>query len=308
MARPHKGQHKVPRTYLEAFTDESGYFWIGNNQLNIYRDKPHNVLTEKDYYTVRFPTGGGTLTIETEFLGGIEAAYADAYRRKLKTRQQLNNKEKGIVAVFLASMLERSPRRREAMRQLFKDVTAYVTQVQTAIDAMSPEEYEQFVRLSALIGPPDDNNDSMPADEFIELGKDVPSAHSSQIPHVVSATAPILYDMKWGFMVREEDTDPFLTLDNPVVVLNPSLPPTSPWGPGLMQEDVEVTIPLSSDLALLASWQVQHDLTYTPIDAVLVNELNRRLMRQSSILISTERSLLERQAERVRRFLEAKQA
>jgi uncharacterized protein DUF4238 len=307
MARPHKGQHKVPRTYLEAFTDESGYFWIGNNQLNIYRDKPHNVLTEKDYYTVRFPAGGGTLTIETEFLGGIETAYADVYRRKLKTRQQLNNKEKGIMAVFLASMLERSPRRRKAMRQLFKDVTANVTQVQTAIDAMSPEEYKQFVRISARIGP-DNNGNSIPADEFIELGKDVPSAHSSQIPHVVSATAPILYDMKWGFMVREEDTDPFITSDNPVVVLNPSLPPNSFWGPGLMQEDVEVTIPLSSDLALLASWQVQHDLMYTPIDAVLVNELNRRLMRQSSVLICNDKSVLERQAERVRRFLQAKQA
>ena len=24
MARPHKGQHKVPRTYLEAFTDNNG--------------------------------------------------------------------------------------------------------------------------------------------------------------------------------------------------------------------------------------------------------------------------------------------
>src|SRR6202043_3485506 len=128
------------------------YFWVGNKQLKIYQDKPHNVLIEKDYYTVRFPTGGGTLLVETKFLGGIETAYADVYRRKLKTRQQLNEKEKGIMAVFLASMLERSPRRREAMQQLFKEVTAHVTQVQAAIDTMSTEEYEKFVRMSALIG------------------------------------------------------------------------------------------------------------------------------------------------------------
>src|SRR6266567_531211 len=305
MARPHKGQHKVPRIYLEAFTDESGYFWVGNNQLKIYRDKPHNVLTEKDYYTIRFPAGGGTLTIETKFLGGIETAYADVYRSKLKTRQQLNDKEKAIMAVFLASMLERSPRRREAMQQLFKDVTAKVTQMQAAIDAMSAEEYEKFERMSALIGP-DDRDNSMPADEFIELGKDVPSVHSSEIPHVVSFTAPILYDMKWGFMTREEDTDPFMTSDSPAVITNPSLPPNSFWGPGLMQEEVEVTIPLSPVLALLASWQLQHELLYTPIDAAPVNELNRRLRRQSSILICNDRSALERQAERVKRFLESK--
>src|SRR6266851_9432174 len=91
MARPHKGQHKVPRIYLEAFTDENGYIWVVNhNQLKIFRDKPHNILTEKDYYTVRFPTGGGTMIIETEFLGGIETAYANVYRRKLDTRQPLD--------------------------------------------------------------------------------------------------------------------------------------------------------------------------------------------------------------------------
>lgn len=122
MARPNRGQHKVPRTYLEAFCNEEGRVWVANDQLNIYSERPHNVLTERDFYTVRFPTGGGSLLIETAYLGGIEGTYASLYREKLVPRQQLSDKDKVLLSVFLASMIERSPRRRASLQNMFDQV------------------------------------------------------------------------------------------------------------------------------------------------------------------------------------------
>jgi hypothetical protein len=307
MARQHKGQHKVPRTYLEAFTNADGRFWVANDQLKIYPAKPHNVLTERDFYTVRFPSGGGTLLIETEFLGGIESAYAEIYRTKLKDQKALTEHEKGVMAIFVASMLERSPRRREAMQQFFDEVTSKTGAMQAAVDAMTPEERAEFGKRQPPVSEESHKN-SIPASEFVRLGKDVPSLHSSEIPRMVAFTAPILFDMKWGFMPRESSTgDPFITSDSPAVLVNPSIPYDSFWGPGLGQKDVEITIPLSPDLALLIGWQIEYDLMYIPVATETVSELNRRLMRQSDTLISNDKTVLERQAERVKKFLESKE-
>lgn len=298
MARPHKGQHKVPRTYLEAFTDSDGKLWVANNKLKIYRDKPYNVLTERDFYTVRFPSGGGSLVIETEFLGGIEAAYAKLYREKLKDQRSITDEEKGILAIFLASMIERSPRRREGIQDFFDKVTTQTGQMQAMVDAMTPEERKAFGDRQPPVSEENRKN-SIPAGEFVRLGKDIPSLHSSEIPRMVTFTAPILFDMSWGFMTRSKG-EPFITSDNPAIIVNPSIPYDSFWGPGLGQKDVEITIPLSPDLALLEGWQIEHERMYIPVEADTVQELNRRLMRNSDTLISNEKTILEKQAERIK--------
>lgn len=304
MGRPNKGQHKVPRTYLEAFTDSDGFLWVGNNEGKIYRDKPHNVLTERDYYTIRFPSGGGSLIIETEFLGGIEAAFADIYRRKLATRQQLDDQEKGVMAIFLASMMERGPRRREAMQQFFDEIKKRTEAMRAMVDRMTPEEKEDYARL--LAPNRGDRRNAIPASEWIEAGKDVPSLHSSEMPRMVAAIAPILYDMQWGFMTRDEGTDPFLTSDNPALMVNPTRPYRSFYGPGLGQNDVEVSLPLSPDLALLVGWQIEYDRMYIPVGAEAITELNCRLMRFADALICNDKSILEREEQRVRKFLATK--
>jgi hypothetical protein len=130
--------------------------------------------------------------------------------------------------------------------------------------------------------------------------------HSSEMPLMVTEIAPILYDMKWGLITRDEGTDPFITSDNPALMVNPAIPYNSFYGPGLGQKDVEVSLPLSPDLALLVGWQVEYDCMYIPVGSETIIEMNRRVMRFADTLISNDKSILEREERRVRMYLENK--
>jgi Protein of unknown function (DUF4238) len=300
MARPHKGQHKVPRIYLEPFCDDDGQVWVANDQLKLYPDRPHDVLTERDFYTVRFPSGGGSLFIEKEYLGGIEGAYATLYRDTLADRLPLSNTDKAVMAVFLASMIERSPRRRAGIEGIFERVDATLSEFQAAVENMTPEQRKRL-STSPLAVTEEERGRSVPAAEFLELGRDVASLHSSTIPQGVETIAPILYEMTWVFLQRPSGSDPFLTSDTPAVILNPSLPPNSFHGPGLAQDDIEVSLPLSPDLALMARRHLTEDCAYVTCPDDVVLELNHRLMRHSRTLVSNDRSLLEREIEVARK-------
>ena len=138
MARPNKKHHKVPRTYLEAFTNSDGRVWVSDNKLHLYSEKPKNILTENDFYTVSFPNGGATLKVETEYLGGIEGAYASLYKEKISQNKPLTPIEKATMAIFVASMLERSPRRREAMKDGFDQVRRITENMRAMVSTMTP--------------------------------------------------------------------------------------------------------------------------------------------------------------------------
>lgn len=302
MSRPNKKQHKVPRTYLEAFTGTDGRLWVSDKKLHIYPEKPKNILTENDFYTVRFPGGGGTLEVETKYLGGIEAAYATIYKDKISQRQPLTANERAVMAIFVASMLERSPRRREALQDGFDQIRAKTEQMRAAVAKMTPAQKKALAIMQAPMSEEDRKN-SIPADELLKAGEDVASFHSAGIPESVAAIAPIIFKMNWGFMVRPVGSEPFVTSDSPCTMDNPSLPVRSIYGPGLAQKDIEVTMTLSPDLAVLCGWKLENDGNYLSVGKGNVEEINRRIVRRSETLVSNDKAMLERQVARVRAFL-----
>lgn len=298
MARQNKSHHKVPQTYLQAFTFDGKRVWVCDDKFRLFSEKPKNILAEDDYYTVRFPDGGGTLQIETKFLGGTEAKYAEIYREKISQRKPLTSLEKAEMAVFVASMLERSPRRRDALQDFFDRVGHITEKMRTMVAGMTPEEKKAFTAAQQPA-----SEDSIPADEFLKAGEDVGSLHSANIPQIVKDTAPIIFGMKWAFMVRPQSSQPFITSDSPCALENPSLPARSIYGPGLQQKDVELSLPLSPDLALLCGWRMDRDWDYLPVDPENVDEINRRTRRRSRTLVSNDKSMLERQIARVKAVL-----
>ncbi len=303
MARPNKKQHKVPKSYMEPFTDKNGLVWVADKNLRLYQEKPKNILTENDYYTVRFPSGGGTLAIETKFLGGIEASYAAIYKNKISKHELLSDEERAIVAIFIASMLERSPRRREAIQDMFDQVKNITEKMRASVAAMTPEQRKVFESQSKLIGGNPDN--SIPADEFLKAGEDVGSFHSSGIPESVAVTAPLIYEMKWAFLIRPKESEPFITSDSPCTFDIPTLPPKSIFG-GLGHKDVEVSMAMSPDIAILCGYQMEQDWGYMPAKESEVQEINRRIRRRSETLVSNDKLLLERQIERIKSLINQK--
>lgn len=301
MARRNKKHHKVPRTYLEAFTNDDGRVWVADKELRLFIKKPKEILTENDFYTVRFPNGGATLKIETEFLGGIETAYAELYRNRISQRIPLNHKEKATMALFVASMLERSPRRREALQDGFNQVRDVAEKMQQIVDSMSAEERTNFNRAQPSISARERER-SIPMDEIVRRSEDTASYHSSVIPGTVTFMAPIIYDMGWGFMVRPEDSEPFITSDSPCTLDDPSLEVNSFYSPGLANKDVEICLPLSPDVSLLCGWKLKRDGHYMRVDKEHIVEINRRVLRRSETIVGNDKAFLERQIERIRQY------
>lgn len=296
MGRPNKGQHKVPRIYLAAFTDTKGQVWVADNKLNLYSGKPGEVLKERDYYTVRFPTGQGSLVIETKFLGGIETAYADVYREKLSQHRPLTPEGRATMAIFIASMLGRGPRMRDAMENSFQQITEMMDKTEQAVATMTEEKRRALANYQSIGAA----EETIPGSVVREWAKDIPSLHSASIPNTITSAAPIIYQMKWNYMVRRGPA-PFLTSDNPAVLANPDLPPKSFLGPVLLQEGAELSLPLSPDLTLFAGWKMHRNGHYIPIPATIVDEINCRTMRFGETLVSNERAILEQQIEWIKK-------
>jgi hypothetical protein len=192
MPRKHKKHHKVPATYLHGFTDDDGKLWIVNRDFKIYSGKPESVLSESDYYTIHFPSGGGTLTIETEYLKSIEGTYATLYREKIKNRKRIDLETKAKLSIFVASMLERQTSMRKSLQNFFNDA-------QEKIDHLRSLPKEAKRKLAST--PSFTRGKGIPADDFLKLGKDVRFLHSSMIPERVDFLAPIIFKMKWAFIV-----------------------------------------------------------------------------------------------------------
>jgi len=301
MARPHKGQHKIPKVYLEAFTNLKGLVWVADERLKLFSQKPKNILKERDYYTIRFSTGGGTLDVETKFLGGIESSYANIYRKKIKKCRQITKKEKAILAIFVASMMQRQPMRREALEKFFKDVEKSVKHLRGLPDKVKK-------RMATL--PTSSSSESIPADDLLQMGKDVGSLHASLIPESVRDIAPIIFKMKWSFIVRPKDSNPFITSNNPCVIINPITEKKFGRGtfgsvPGFVQKDVEITLPLSSDISLLCGWRLKKDCAYMQIPKDMVDGINRRTKRHARTLISSEKEILETVIDNIKKYKKA---
>lgn len=296
MARPNKKHHKIPRTYLEGFTDSEGRIWVADERLNLYPQKPKNILTENDYYTIRFESGGGTLDVETKLLNGIEGSYAQIYRDKVAVKGNVTEKEKAVLAVFVTSMMERQPVRRAALEDFFKQVKEHVTHMRGL-----PDKVKQNLAKMPNIS----SGEGIPADDLLKMGEDIGSLHTSLIPESIPELAPIIFNMKWAFLVRQGDAPLFLTSDKPFTMVNPVAEAEIGIGrigsmPGLAQKDVEITLPLSSDVTLFCGWNMSHDCLYIPTTKAEVEDINRRTQRHSQTLVAAEKALLEATIARIK--------
>lgn len=298
MSRSNKKHHKVPATYLRAFVNSSGQLWVIDKEFKIYASKPENLLSETDYYTIRFPAGGGgTLEVETKYLNGIEGNYAAIYERIILNRREIDAETKAQLSIFVASMMERQQSRRESLKKFFNDVKKQVEYWKEA-----PAEAKKI--FNSL---PHDPSKSIPAEDILRMGQDVGSLHTSMIPDMVNFLAPVIFDMKWAFMVRRENSAPFITSDHPCHLINPIAearfgPRTIGAAAGFAQKDVELSLPLSPNITLFCGWKMNRDCLYIPVEGKYVDDLNRRTQRGAQTLICSDKDVLTEMARKAQEY------
>jgi hypothetical protein len=107
------------------------------------------------------------------------------------------------------------------------------------------------------------------------LEQTLENSHAHLVINMITTAAPILASMTLTILTTH-DTDGFIPSDSPAVMYNPSAHRLPPFfrSPGLLQPEVEVSLPLSPHELALYCHQPLH-LLYTSIPQKVVDEVNR---------------------------------
>ena len=250
------GHHYVPQEYLRGFADpdNSTKIWMYDKRSRQFNHPfIKSVGQEVRYYNE---------TTERE-LSKIVEGPAHRVLQKLRREHKINNTERARLALYIGTMLMRVPSRRrrafEMLPRVLEDTINRITN-QVAQWAGSATAKPELVsrRFAELEGAREKFRNEPPAEIIEHIRAPWPS---EQVLALVSA-------MNWRIVSSGESLF-FLTSDNPVYFFEAY---------GLGSAESELTFPLASELALLASWQgIPHATIFMKAKPALVKEVNRRV-------------------------------
>ncbi len=272
-------QHTVPRCYLQHFADSEGFVWVLNTNNKIFKIKPENILKENHFYTVTLKTGEKSFMVENT-LSNIENSYANIYENKIMKNLPLTQEERAEVSVFISAMIHRTKPNREGLRNMFESLKLTMEEWKKQSETQTPEER----RISQNI--PSSGGSSISLKELTEGLENFDEQHSMTMLNQLASSSQFIFNMKWSIMTPENNSESFVTSDDPVVMKRPAS--IKKYGAnaigsraGLAYQDVELTVPLSKDKVLLACWILNQD-SYTPIPSEMVEGFNQRTILSSS--------------------------
>jgi len=230
----HKKQHSVPKCYLREFVDPNTpvgyepYVWrFDKNGKNRRKKSPKKILTSNNLYTINVTGIVKDYSIE-ETLSNIESKYVNIFRKKIKKRLPLSEYEHIVLCVFVATMLQRTLRQKDNLEQFFDELIKH------------------GVMIAAHHGVVSKNVESLK-----EYKK---NAHKLSILDMLPELTQLLFEMSVAFLCVDDSGSKFITSDDPCTLFNPKLQWQRFFSPGLGQKDIEVTLPLSPEIALCLSW------------------------------------------------------
>lgn len=263
-----KKQHVIPECYLKAWCDpatppgHTPYVWVHSRDGSSKRKRaPRKLFVESDFYTVKLEDGTRSLLIEDSF-SVIEDRFV-RLRSNIQEFVRLSDEDRGLLCVFTAMMCSRTKSQRENWTQFASELHGMTESMEQSYGA-EPGTSKETAR-------------------FKEYG------HHMFMGHSIEVIADWLFRMNLVIFTAAE-RQLFLTSDRPGVWFNPDAHKMPPMyrGPGLAQEKIEITLPLSPKYFALFSWRRWNEKLSTPPEQVaamghcvpivddIVAELNRR--------------------------------
>ncbi len=253
MAKGPTRQHYVPQCYLRewAASDflfrKTSYLWTFNKgEKKGRKSSITNVFVEKDLYTLKLKSGEKNYSIE-ETLATLEGKYAALFKDKISQRLPLTEDERITLRVFVAAMLQRTPRFRDNMQRFHDQL----------MEQMSPD---------------------VTPEERQGLKQEMENGHKLNFVQLLPDVAMMLMDMNIAFLCSDGGAK-YITSDDPCQVFNPELQWQRAYGPDLGQERVEVYLPLSPEILLCMSRSPLRG--YVLRDKTEVEESNRMTVGHS---------------------------
>lgn len=248
-----KKQHFVPNgSYLAGFVDpntpqgQKPYVWLfSKDGKKKYPNTPDKLFRVKHLYT-RKSQGQKDYSIETT-LSQIEGQYATIFREKIKKRLPLNDVEHIMLCAFVSTMLFRTVSQKE-------NIEGFLDELIEMTEAMERQH-------------------GVPPKKSLEIRAAKENAHKEGVLNKLPDIADILYQMDVAFLCSDSERHKFITSDDPCSLFNPDLQWQKVYGPGLLQNKVQLTMPLSPEITVCFSWQNLKG--YINIEGSRVEDLNR---------------------------------
>lgn len=258
MSEP-KNQHIIPQCYLKQFVDPNTpkgyepYVWIfERGRKKGEKRAPKNILAETDFYTLKTKLGGKDYRIEKS-LSQLESEYAIVFDKKIKNKIPLDDYERLILCAFVATMLQRTLKQKENMEIFFDQLIEMTEKMEKANGA--------------------------PPKKSLELKQAKQNVHKINVLKMIPHITDILLKMNVAFLCNNKRGS-FITSDAPCFLFNPRLQWQRFYGPGFMQRDVEVRMPLSPEVSVSFSW-INNLRGYLEIDTDLTHDCNRMVFGYS---------------------------
>lgn len=233
MAKGPTKQHYVPQCYLREWVNpntpsgQEPYVWIFNRGEKSGKKKaPSNIFTETDLYTLHHKSGKKNYAIE-ETLSNLEGKYATVFREKISKHLPLTEEEHIYLCAFVAAMMQRTPRYRDNMNRFYDELASHAEAMEQAHGAPTTE--------STRIRAQKENN------------------HKLTVMQLLPDITEMLLQMSVAFLCTTGRSK-FVTSDDPCSLFNPDLQWQRFYGPGLEQQNVQLTLPLSPSIMLCLSW------------------------------------------------------
>jgi len=247
------GDHYVPRYYLKGFSQDDGkrICVYDKNEWRCFTTQVKSIANETDFYSPE---------VEEYLANSIEAPANDVLK-KIRDRTGISTDDKQVLSAYMTCMIKRVPKGRERLNDLApgtaEKVATKVDEILNMAAGKQPERFEFIQKRRAEIQQIIDKYAKEPPKEIWLIN--MPPEKS---PRVLAA----LSRMTWRFLTFDEHPA-FLTSDNPVFYFTSM---------GIGKPESEVTFPISSHIALWATWRLDLKEGYFQTSPQVVKELNRR--------------------------------
>jgi hypothetical protein len=214
-------------------------------------------------------------------LANIESKYIDIFNNKLSKDIFLDDTERANVSVFLAALFLRTKTHREGLKGMFQKLKSSMEEWK--------KHYETNKQSRDFASVMPSSGKTISIDDVNEYLKNYKDQHSINIIDQLPEISQIIFNMKWSIWKNKNNN--FVTCDNPLYLIRPAS--IKKYGtnvigsqPGLLYNDVELTVPLASGRLLLAGWILEQD-SYFEVDDDLAEKMNHRTICSSSERIIT---------------------
>lgn len=272
-----KDQHYIPRMLLKEFTDKEGnlsFYDKRHSDKGVRKRAPKNLFYERHLYTQVAEDGTQDASVETEFLAVLESQASPVIEKIISAARlghppNLSPVEKDIWLRFYYGLFSRVPDRLDVasdeVRQIVLARIHFASQLRPLIDL------ERSVR---------DNPEIM--NRLLKNG----SIQNLQMP-LRPEMSEFLAKMSIVVAVIEElrPDRSFIIGSNPVVKMS------HPERPHLSDLDLEVWLPLASDVAVFPSpWESDKVILANDRN---IRAINKGIFQQSTVIAGCSRELIE---------------